>query len=94
MAGRMTIVVHRCSPQDLDALVAKFLRHTDLWEDSVWTINGRLDVPPASRLVRPTPSPGHHSTSDARLFQALKSAWGSEVRELGTATSVFEVFQR
>ena len=76
-------------------MVQKFVRHTDLWEgDCTWSINSRLDVPPASRLARPAATPGPARTSDARLTQALKSAWGSEVRELGTATSVWEVFQR
>ena len=90
-----TVVTHRCSLHELDALVAKFVRHTDLWEgDTVWSINGLLGVPPESRLVRPAATPGPARTFDARLTQALKSAWGSEVRELGTVTSVWEVFQR
>ena len=68
MASRMTVVVHRCSPTEMDTLVQNFVRHTDLWEgDGFWSINSLLDVPPASRLVRPAATPGPARASDEPL---------------------------
>ena len=92
MAVRNQIVSYRCTPAEVDRLVAMMVNNTDVWKcGGVFAINASLDVPPASRLVRPVPSPGHWTTADARLMQALKSAFGGETKELGTATVVWEV---
>ena len=49
MASRMTVVVHRCSPTEMDTLVQNFVRHTDLREgDGFWSINSHLDAPVTS----------------------------------------------
>ena len=89
----MEVVSYDCTPRSVEKMVQKFVANTDLWEgDGVWSMNGRLGVPPASRLVRPAPTPGDHDSFDARMKQALKSAWGGEAKDLHTVTAVWEVF--
>ena len=47
--------------------------------------------------MRPLPCPelyGQASTWDTRLSQALRSAWGKDVRELGNVTAVWAVPRR
>ena len=89
----MQIVNYDCTPANIDKMVAKFMANTDLWQgDGVWSLNGRLQVPPGSRLVRPAAAPGHYRTFDDRMTHALRSAWGSEAKDLGTVTAVWEVW--
>lgn len=56
-----------------------------------FAINGKLKVPAMSRLVRPLPEQTDAFAWDARLKQALKSAWGKDVKELQNVTVVWEV---
>ena len=88
----MEVVSYDCTPRSVEKMVQKFVANTDLWEgDGVWSMNGRLGVPPASRLVRPAPTPGNYRTFDDRMTQALRSGWGSEAKDLQTVTAVREV---